>query len=219
MHPRYAEIRARLSHASNTKIAKELGVDKAAVSRIRRETGITVRPAFTTAEEKWTTLVREVDGGHLEWLGERASRSGTPVMRFQEKYVSPAGLAFTKRTGRPPVGRVQAECEHRNCVAPAHVDDEPGRRAVRAQLRAIKGTPAPAGTCPHGHDQVEHGKFEPDGTTYCGMCKREQRRAARTNTGSRARSRFDQPAQCPDHGADCEADNHIAPPTAASERI
>ncbi|MEW2631605.1 hypothetical protein AB0903_08090 [Streptomyces sp. NPDC048389] len=182
-HPKDAEIRARLRHASNHQISEELGVDRAAVRRIRREAGIAyVPPRFATAEEKWASLVREVDGGHLEWLGERAGRSSTPVMRFRERSASPAGIAFKKRTGRDPVGQVRAECDYPHCVAPAHVDDEPGRRRLREQLRAIKGVPAPGETCRHGHDQAEHGRLEQDGTAYCGACKRDQKRAARANT-------------------------------------
>ncbi|GHA94137.1 hypothetical protein [Streptomyces chryseus] len=182
-HPRDAEIRALLRHMSNNQIALELKVDRAAVRRIRGEAGIAyVPPKHTSAEEKWAGLVREVDGGHLEWLGERAGRSGTPVMRFREKSVSPAGIAFTKRTGRAPVGQVRAECEFRHCVAPAHVDDEPGRLHVRQQLRAITGAPERPKVCRHGHDQAVHGRLEPDGAPYCGVCKRDQKRAHRART-------------------------------------
>ncbi|WP_406501543.1 hypothetical protein OHA04_27390 [Streptomyces sp. NBC_01590] len=226
IHPRDAEIRARLRHHSSNAIADQLHVDRAAVRRIRDLAGIPfVPPKFATADEKWTTLLRPVDGGHVEWLGQRSGRSGTPVMRFREKSVSPAGIAFKQRTGRNPVGQVRAECEFRHCMAPDHIDDEPGRLRERGQLRAIKGNPAPSGTCPHGHDQAEHVKYEPDGTAYCGVCNREQRRArTRASTGSCpcescARPCFDQPATCPDHGAGCEADDHLAPPTVAGEHL
>ncbi|MEU9033822.1 hypothetical protein AB0D45_02740 [Streptomyces sp. NPDC048352] len=182
-HPRDAEIRALLRHMSNNQIALELKVDRAAIRRIRGEAGITyMPPKHSSAEEKWAGLVRQVEGGHLEWLGERAGGSGTPVMRFREKSVSPAGIAFTKRTGRPPVGQVRAECEFRHCVAPAHVDDEPGRLRVREQLRAITGAPERPKVCRYGHDQAAHGRLEPDGAPYCGVCKRDQKRAHRART-------------------------------------
>lgn len=179
-HPKDAEIRALLRRMSNNEIARQLRVDRAAVRRIRAEAGIPyVPPKFATAEEKWATLVRPVHGGHLEWLGERAGRSGTPTMRFREKSVSPAGIAFRNHTGRDPVGQVRAECEFKHCVAPAHVDDEPGRIRSREQLRYISGGTERPPICRHGHDQAEHGRYEQDGTAYCEACKARQARARR----------------------------------------
>ncbi|MFE4329687.1 hypothetical protein ACFRQM_09545 [Streptomyces sp. NPDC056831] len=55
---------------------------------------------------------------------------------------------------------------------------------MRAQIRAIKGIPAPTGTCQYSHDQAVHGKFERDGTSYCGVCKSDQRRASRTRAAT-----------------------------------
>ncbi|MGW6416340.1 hypothetical protein [Streptomyces sp. NPDC055055] len=181
-HPKADQIRALLRDHSNGEIARRLHADPSVISRIRAEAGIAHVPTgFATAEEKWASLVREVDGGHLEWLGERG-RGGTPVMRFRGKSVTPAGIAFTKRTGRPPVGLVRSECGHIGCLAPAHVDDEAGRRHVRSQLRRLRGLPDPPARCLHGHDQAAEGAFEDDGTPYCRACKREQKQAARTTT-------------------------------------
>ncbi|MFG2404206.1 hypothetical protein ACGFR8_07680 [Streptomyces brevispora] len=177
VHPRDAEIRAMLRHHSNDAIADQLHVDRAAVRRIRDLAGVSYHPqGFATAEEKWSSFVRPVDDGHLEWTGERGGRSGTPVMRFREKSVSPSGIAFRKRSGRNPVGQVRPECGVRHCQEPDHVEDEPGRQQLRATLRAIRGLPAPSGPCRYGHDQTEHGLLEEDGTSYCGQCKREQKR-------------------------------------------
>ncbi|UQA95716.1 hypothetical protein [Streptomyces halobius] len=177
-HPKDAEIRALLGQMSSEAIARKLRVDRVAVRRIRRQAGIMyVPPTFTTAEEKWEARVRPVDGGHLEWTGERGSPSGTPVMRFREKSYSPAAIAFRQRTGRDPVGQVRAECEFKHCIAPAHVDDEPGRIRTRKQLRYLTGGTERRPYCRHGHDQAEHGRYEPDGTAYCEVCKREQKRA------------------------------------------
>ncbi|MFF8412882.1 hypothetical protein [Streptomyces omiyaensis] len=186
VHPRYDEIRNHLAHMSSTAIARELGVDKAAVRRIRTETGIEyTRPRSATPEEKWKTLVRPVDGGHLEWLGQRAGTSGTPVMKLRDQPHSPFAIAFQQRTGRAPVGQVRPECEHPHCVAPAHVEDQPGRIHLRSQLRAVLGTRPRPTTCRHGHDQELHGSFEPDGTSYCVACKSSTRvRGAAPATGS-----------------------------------
>ncbi|MEW2068447.1 hypothetical protein [Streptomyces sp. NPDC007346] len=186
VHPKDAEVRALLAQMSNARIADTLGVDRAAVSRIRKLAGIEWAggPQFATVEELWATLVRPVDGGHLEWLGPRSSASRTPILRLRGKSASPAGIAFRKRTGRDPVGQVRAECGFRHCVDPAHVDDEPGRRRVREQVRAVRGLGPPPAFCRHGHDQAEHGKFEQDGEAYCEACKRDQKRTAENTTST-----------------------------------
>ncbi|MCY0957669.1 hypothetical protein [Streptomyces sp. H27-H5] len=179
-HPKDAAIRALLADHSSEEIARLLHADPAAVRRIRAEAGITyVAPVFATALDKWKSLVREVDGGHLEWLGERGGPSRTPVMRFRERSVTPAGIAFTQRTGRAPVGAVRAECDYPGCMAPAHVDDAPGRMLIRSQIRALRGLPAPPAHCQQGHDQAVHGRYETAGAPYCLACKRDQKRAAR----------------------------------------
>lgn len=180
-HPRDAEIRALLPTKSSEAIARDLGVDRVAVRRIRAAAGITYTPpGFKTAEEKWAAHLRPAEGGHTDWTGERAKATGTPVMRFREKSVSPAGIAFSQRTGRPAVGQVRAECGYPHCITPGHVDDEPGRQLTREQFRYLKGGTARRPTCRHGHDQGEHGRYEQDGTAYCEACKREQKRARKT---------------------------------------
>ncbi|MEU8139029.1 hypothetical protein [Streptodolium elevatio] len=170
-HPRDADIRALLATHSTDCIAAQLGVDRAAVRRIRRDAGIDwARPEPDTAASKWAARVRPVDGGHLEWLGERGSTSGSPVMRLGGKSISPAAIAFRRRTGRDPVGPVRAECGYPHCVSPDHVDDTPGRQRLRAQLRALHGRSRRRTRCGRGHDQQEHGRFGPDGAPYCGAC-------------------------------------------------
>jgi hypothetical protein len=181
-HPKEGEVRALLATHSSKHIAAELGMDPRTVRRIREAAGIPYTPAprgYATAEDKWAAHVRPVDGDHLEWTGERATSSRTPVMRFRGRSMSPAGVAFRKRTGRDPVGQVRAECEFPQCMNPAHVQDEPGRQALRLTLRRIKGLPDPPAVCPNGHDQARHGRLESDGTPYCEACKQESKRAAR----------------------------------------
>lgn len=182
-HPKEDQVRERLASHGNKAIAAELGMDPRTVRRIREEAGIPYVPTptgYRTAEDKWAALVRPVDGGHLEWTGERVGKAGTPVMRFRERSVSPAGIAFRKRTGRDPVGQVRPECDYPHCVAPDCVQDEPGRQAFRLTLRRIKGLPDPDPECANGHDQATHGRFEKDGRHYCEACKRTSKRTAST---------------------------------------
>ncbi|MDT0382900.1 hypothetical protein RM572_29565, partial [Streptomyces sp. DSM 42041] len=88
-------------------------------------------PARRTLEEKWAANTRPLEGGHLEWTGERVGTSRSPIKRYREQLYSPGAIAFRMRTGRHAVGRVQAECGVHQCVAPACVEDQPGRKARR----------------------------------------------------------------------------------------
>lgn len=165
---------------SNTAISKRLRCDKGRVGRIRRSLGIADVPLQPlTLEEKWAANTRPADGGHLEWTGERESTSATPVMRYRGKSYSPAGIAFRQRTGRDPVGQVFAECGVKHCIAPGHVDDEPGRFRTREQLRYLKGGRVRKPRCPHGHDQAVDGRYWADGRAYCVACKRDRKAVAR----------------------------------------
>lgn len=178
-HPRDAEIRALLAEHSSDAIARLLGVDRAAVRRIRAEAGIPYAPAeqTRTLEEKWASHTRPASDGHVEWTGERQSTSGTPVMRYKEANYSPAAVAFRIKHGRDAEGYAIADCGLKHCVAPDHVEDEAGRRRIREQLRYLTGGRERKPFCVHGHDQAEHGRYGPDGRAYCEACKVEQKRA------------------------------------------
>jgi hypothetical protein len=166
---------------SNSHIARDLRVDKGRVRRIRAALNL---PMFVpveqtrTIEEKWALDTRPLDGGHLEWTGERAT-SGTPLVSYKEKHHSAAAVAFGIRTGREPQGYVIADCGMHHCVAPEHVEDEAGRLRNREQLRYLTGGRERKPFCGHGHDQAEHGRYEQDGTAYCEACKRDQKRDRR----------------------------------------
>ena len=173
-------------------LARELHMDRRDVRRIRNEAGLPTNPVYEnqplTLEEKWRSLTRPVDGGHLDWVGERASRSGTPVLRYRETSYSPAAIAFRIRTGRDAQGRTFAECGHRQCIAPEHVDDLTTRLRDRDALRTILGKHPARPACVHGHDQDVEGRRTPDGRAYCQACNREkklaQARRARVAQGS-----------------------------------
>lgn len=157
---------------SNSSISRELHCDKGRAARIRRELGLpnaALQPL--TLEEKWAARTRPLKGGHLEWLGEHVGSAGTPVMRYREKSYTAAAIAFRIRTGRDPQGYAIAECGHRHCVAPDHVEDEPGRARAREQLRYLKGGQKRAERCRRGHDQAVHGRYTPTGVAYCRVCK------------------------------------------------
>jgi hypothetical protein len=172
---------------SNSRIVRELRCDKQRVIRIRAELGL---PAYVpveqtrTLEEKWALSTQPVDGGHLEWTGERVNAAGTPVMRYKEESYSPAAIAFRIRHGRDPQGYTIADCGMQHCVAPDHVEDEAGRRRNREQLRYLMGGRERKPFCVHGHNQAEHGRYEADGTAYCEGCKVVRKRAERQAVAS-----------------------------------
>lgn len=156
---------------SNQHIARHLRCDKHRVARIRREEGIPNVPKQPlTLDEKWAARTRPVDGGHLEWTGERGKSSGSPALRYREQWYSPASIAFRMKHGREPQGYAFAECGFKHCVAPDHVDDKTTRMQTREQLRYLTGGQARKPECIHGHDQAEHGRYETDGTAYCQAC-------------------------------------------------
>lgn len=175
------EITARLrAGASNAAIVRELHVDKHRVARLRRTAGLPAhKPHLPTLEEKWATKTKRVEGGHVHWTGSKGSSAGTPVLAYRGTVVTAASVAFRIRTGRAPDGYVLPECDYHHCVAPAHVEDEPGRQKTREQLRYLTGGTARPERCVHGHDLAVHGKFEENGTSYCGRCTAERRAAAR----------------------------------------
>ena len=165
---------------TNTAIARQLHCDRHRVGNIRHELGIANLPRQPlTLDEKWAGNTRPVDGGHLEWTGERGSASGTPVMRYREQSYSPAAIAYRIQHGREPKGYAYAECGLKHCVAPAHVDDETTRIQTREQLRYLTGGRARKPVCNHGHDQAVHGRYETDGRAYCEECKRLKRHTDR----------------------------------------
>lgn len=173
-------IEALKAGKSNTAISRELRADKARVRQIRAELGVEPHvhiPQPLTLEEKWAVNTRPVDGGHLEWTGERRTASRTPVLRYWPKTYSPAAIAFRMKHGRDPEGQVYADCGMKQCVAPDHVDDVPGRLAKRAALRQAKGVPERQEQCRYGHDQSVHGRFERDGRPYCEACKADAKHA------------------------------------------
>jgi hypothetical protein len=165
---------------SNKRIATELRVDKTRVRRIRIELGL---PQFVRTEEtrsiedKWRLYAEPLDGGHMQWTGERSTNSNLPLVSFKERHYSAAAIAFRIRTGRDPEGYALADCGLTHCVAPAHVEDAPGRRRNREQLRYLQGRGPLPERCKAGHEQSVHGRLATDGRSYCDTCKRTRDKA------------------------------------------
>lgn len=177
---------------SNSRIARELRVDKHRVRRIREDLGLPtfVRTEQTrTIEEKWALFTRSLEDGHLLWTGTRGTSAGTPVLSYKENLYTAASIAFTIQHGREPHGYVLPDCGMKHCVAPGHVDDEAGRTAKRAELRRAAGWQDRPETCGQGHDQSQHGRLEASGVAYCQACKLQYKHEPDTVRAARAASR------------------------------
>lgn len=176
-HPKFEAARNLIGDGlSNAAIGRRLHMERQTVGRMRRHLGIPNVPAQPlTLGQKWAARTRPVDGGHLDWTGERQTVSGTPVLRYWPDTYTAARIAFRIRTGRDPVGYARSECGRKHCVAPAHVDDTAIRQRDREALRLIGGSGQRPAMCIHGHDQTAHGRYEADGRAYCHQCKRERR--------------------------------------------
>lgn len=179
-HPKEAAALALLHQNLNDhEISRQLSMDRVAIRRIRREHQLPVQPQQPlTLVQKWAQRTRAVEGGHLEWTGERATGSRTPVLRYKDKAHTAAAIAFRLRTGREPQGYVRPECGLAHCVAPGHVFDAADRLQARDALREQQQMrPLPA-TCKGGHDQSTYGRLTPDGRSYCHGCNLDRKHAA-----------------------------------------
>ncbi|MFF1686050.1 hypothetical protein [Streptomyces sp. NPDC058254] len=163
--------------ATNRTAARTLGIDKATAARYRTALGLppaTPPPprnrSDLTVEEKFATYLRPVEDGHAEWTGRRAKSNGTPTFSHHSQTYTARSIGFRIRTGRDPVGYVTTECDRKNCVAPDHLADEPGRIERRAQLAEESGRPTQIVECGRGHDVATHRRYTPGGNAYCGTC-------------------------------------------------
>lgn len=186
-HRREAEILQLLARGlTNSEIGWQLGICRQSVGEVRRAHRIPNAPGSAQSlEEAWAARTLPVEGGHLEWLGERRPPSGIPILRHDGVAYTAARIAFRLQHGREPQGRVLADCGVAQCVAPGHVEDAPGRLRVREQLRFLDGRGVRPERCVRGHDQAVHGRYEASGTAYCQECKRERRRAAAERAAGR----------------------------------
>ncbi|MGC0427644.1 hypothetical protein RKD32_003999 [Streptomyces sp. SAI-195] len=171
--------------ATNNDAVRALGIDKSTAARYRTRLGFGPAPkrpapnrSTLTVEQKVMTFMRSVEGGHMEWAGRRTKNTGTPVFTHHERTYTARSIAFRAHTGRDPEGYVTAECDQPEwCVAPAHLEDEPGRTRARAALAVITGRATSLVECNRGHATAEHRRYLPDGAPYCGACHAEAKHA------------------------------------------
>ncbi len=134
-----AMLRAGHSDAS---IARTLHVDAHGVAATRRTLGIPQHKRGRTPAPSAKTLfdqrVRPADGGHLDWTGYR-NADGVAVFRWAGRNHTVNRYAFETHYGRPPVGKVIPGCDHGGCVEGSHLEDQPMRDKLRAQLASIFG--------------------------------------------------------------------------------
>jgi hypothetical protein len=124
---------------SDKEIGRRLRTDPQRAARIRAELGI---PGHVnkplTFEDRWTANTEPVDGGHLRWTGRL--RDGTaPAVLHEGRDASPRRIAFEQHHGRPATGRVLPGCGYGPCVRPEHLEDQPMRAQLDAQVAAIFG--------------------------------------------------------------------------------
>ncbi|MFE1070967.1 hypothetical protein ACFW5W_07025 [Streptomyces sp. NPDC058783] len=182
---RLAELFAQ--GATNNDAVRALGIDKSTAARYRTRLGFGPAPkrpspcrSTLTVEQKVMTLMQPTAGGHMEWTGRRTKSNGTPVFTHHERTYTARSIAFRAHTGRDPEGYVTAECDQPEwCVAPEHLEDEPGRTRARAALAVVTGRATPLVECNRGHATAEHRRYLPDGSPYCGACHAENKRAHR----------------------------------------
>jgi hypothetical protein len=170
--------------ATNRAAALALGIGKDTAARYRAALGIGPAPkrlaanrSVLSVEQKFMTYTRAVEGGHLEWRGRHHKAHGTPVFTHREQTYTARSVAFRIAHGRAPEGYVTVECGNPECVAPAHVDDEPGRTRARAQFAAVLGIATALVECSRGHDATTHRRYDRAGRAYCGTCHADAKRA------------------------------------------
>ncbi|MFJ3867879.1 hypothetical protein [Streptomyces nigra] len=165
--------------ATNKAIAAELGIGKDTAARYRARLGYGPAPqprrrSPLTLERKWEQYARPVEGGHVEWTGRHRADTGTMVFTHHAREHTARSVAFLIGKGRPPRGQVTAECDAAEwCVAPAHVEDTPGRTKLREALAIVQGTASTLTECTRGHDATTHRRYDRAGRAYCGTCHAE----------------------------------------------
>lgn len=186
-----SKLEAQLrSGATDRAAARAAGVNHVTAANLRRRLGLppaeqppNPRRDPRTLPQKFRDLTETDADGHMRWTGLRNARGkGAPIVHWHGKVYATRAVAFEIQHGRPPVGSVLPECGQAWCVAPAHVEDQPGRDRVREQLAALTGVSPGIDVCKHGHDQTVHGARYPDGTPYCRTCTSVRGRAHKRAT-------------------------------------
>lgn len=178
--------------ATDTAAADALGINRGTAARYCRTLGLPPAPrrpvnrSPLTLSEAFMECTRPAAGGHREWTGRRTS-GGTPTMTHQGIDYTGRRAAWTIAAGRPPTGYVTAECDAPDwCVAPEHMQDEPGRTRLRGQLAAVLGRTSEITECTRGHDIADHRRYDRTGRAYCALCHAIAKQANATDEDSHA---------------------------------
>lgn len=171
-HPKRVVIEMSIrAGLSDRKITDMLKVNRRTVAMIRAELGIPPKNRTVDTDQYIRVHTSEPTlEGHVYWTG-RLTTSRTPVVRHNAREVQVVRYLFEQRTGRAPVGMVKNECDAPDCIAAEHLEDEPGRTAVRLMLRAMHGYQAPWNACSScGSTWAETGRVQADLELYCVKC-------------------------------------------------
>lgn len=171
-HPKRDSIEASIrAGVSDRRITADLRVNRRTVAEIRAELGVPpLNRRIDTNRHIAENTTEPDDAGHVFWTG-RLTTSRTPVVYHQAKETQVVRYLFEGRTGRKPVGIVKRECEAPDCIAPEHLEDEPGRTAVRLMERLLRGYQSPWKVCAIcGADWAETGRVQADLELYCVKC-------------------------------------------------
>lgn len=177
-HPKHDEAaKLLLAGATDTFVARELGMGRRAAARVRHLIGAPAAPKAKHLPERLAANIVAVDapGGHSVWSGRRNGK--TPILRHEGAERQAAALIFEVRTGRKPVGNAHSDCDgHPQCMTPEHIMDAVERTQVRRQLRALMGHPDMPDECGKGHDLKDQGRIEPKKLNwYCSQCNTDRR--------------------------------------------
>ncbi|MFD9569941.1 hypothetical protein ACFWBI_08865 [Streptomyces sp. NPDC059982] len=127
---------------TNGQIAARLHVSRSTVAAARDGLGLPRCTATKHRNESPEDVLRarthQTPDGHWLWTGP-LDQGRVPRFRLNGRWYAPYRVAFTARTGRPPVGLVMASCTIPGCVAPACVDDRPDRERNRGAFAALFG--------------------------------------------------------------------------------
>ncbi|MFI6862615.1 hypothetical protein ACIBKZ_22430 [Streptomyces sp. NPDC050421] len=123
---------------TQTEIMATLHVGTRAITNTRRALQLPgQRPGkkpLPSLEQALRERVTITDGCWL-WAGP----STYPMVNHRSTRITGRRAAFLIRQGRAPVGKVMPSCDRQDCVAPDHMDDQPMRNQLKAQMASIFG--------------------------------------------------------------------------------
>lgn len=179
-HPRHDEIADAIRRGlSDPAVARELGLARKTVSRVRHAEEL---PAWTARRSVFEILndgLVSLPDGHTGWNGCR-DNAGVPQVRFEGGYLRASHLVFRAKHNRPPVGYVKADCEQSHCLTASHLLDDLGRRTLYMQIRSLSGLSGHWNECPCcGGDWATNGRVQPNLQIYCAACSARRMRNLR----------------------------------------